>query len=69
MHIQIHVKITYEEKCLRKNAWTNFWNKIMAEKAGVKKQNCKKGFEKNEHPCSIKGVLLVLDHTALPVHI
>ena len=36
------------------------WNKITGivkgEKARVKKQNSKKGSEKNEHACSVEGV-------------
>ena len=27
------------------NAWTNMWNKMMEEKAGVERQNSKKEFE------------------------
>ena len=30
------------------NAWTKLWNKLMEDKEGVKKQNFRKGFEKNE---------------------
>ena len=30
---------------------------MVEEKAGVKKQNSKKGFEKNEHACIVEGVL------------
>ena len=37
---------------------------MMEEKAGVKKQNSKKGFEKNDHSCSMEGILLVLNPTA-----
>ena len=46
------------------NAWINLWNNMMEEKAGVKKQNSKKGFEKNDHSCSMEGILLVLNPTA-----
>ena len=28
-------------------------------KSGVKKQNYKKGFQKNEHACSVEGVFKV----------
>ena len=41
-------------------AWTNMWNKMMEEKAGVERQNSKKGFEKNEHACNAEGVFVVL---------
>ena len=34
--------------------------------AGVKKQNSRERFEKNEHSCSMKGVLIVSDSTARP---
>ena len=39
-------------------AWTNLQNKMMEEKAGVnsEKQNSKKGFQKNEHACSVDGL-------------
>ena len=37
--------------------WTNTWNKMVEEKAGVERQNSKKGFEKNEHACSVERVL------------
>ena len=30
--------------------------KMMEGKAGVKKQNSKKGFEEDEHTCSVEGV-------------
>ena len=30
---------------------------MVEEKAGVEKQNSKKGFEKNEHACIMEGVL------------
>ena len=30
---------------------------MMGKKAGVEKQNSKKGFEKNEHACIVEGVL------------
>ena len=30
---------------------------MVEEKAGVEKQNSKKGFEKNEHACIVEGVL------------
>ena len=30
---------------------------MVKEKAGVEKQNSKKGFEKNEHACIVEGVL------------
>ena len=36
------------------------------EKAGVEKQNSKKGFEKNEHPCRVEGVFVVSDWSARP---
>ena len=48
------------------NAWTSTWNKIMEENAGVERQNSKKGFEKNEHACSVEGVFVVLDLSASP---
>ena len=35
------------------------WIKMMEEKAGVERQNFKKGFEKNEHACSVEGVFVV----------
>ena len=43
----------------------------MEEKAGIKKQKSKKGFEKNEHACSVdsvEGIFLVTvsDSTARP---
>ena len=41
------------------NAWINLWNRMMEEKAGVERQNSKKGFEKNEHACSVQGVFVV----------
>ena len=31
----------------------------MEENAGVERQNSKKGFEKNEHACSVEGMFLV----------
>ena len=34
------------------NTWTILCNNMVEEKAGIKKQNSKKGFEKNEHACS-----------------
>ena len=34
------------------NTWTNLCNNMVEEKAGVEKQNSKKGFEKNEHGVS-----------------
>ena len=49
------------------NAWTNKWNKMMEEKEGVKRQNCKKGFEKNELACNMQRFLCSL--IPLPVHI
>ena len=39
------------------NAWRNMWNMMMEEKAGAERQNSEKGFEKNEHACSVEGVL------------
>ena len=36
------------------NAWTML-NKMMVEKAGVKKQNSKKGFEKMSMPAAWRG--------------
>ena len=39
------------------SAWTNMWNKMME---GVERQNSNKGFEKNEHACSMEGVFVVL---------
>ena len=48
------------------NAWTNLWNKKMEGKARVEKQNSVKGFDKNEHTCSVEGVFVVLDWTAHP---
>ena len=39
----------------------------MAEKkAMIKKQNTKKGFEKNGHACSVEGIFEVSDSTACP---
>ena len=35
----------------------------MEEKARVERQNSKKGFEKNEHSCSVEGVFIVSDWT------
>ena len=46
------------------NALTNMRNKMMEEKAGVERQNSKKGFEKNGHVCSVEGVFMVLDPSA-----
>ena len=37
---------------------------MVEEKAGVEKQNSKKGFEKNEHACIMEGVSWVSDSTA-----
>ena len=40
---------------------------VDGKKAGVKRQNSKKGFEKNEHACSVdtaEGVFVVSDPTA-----
>ena len=34
------------------NAWTNMWNKMMEERAGVERQNSKKGFEKMGVPAA-----------------
>ena len=39
------------------NTCTNLCNNMVEEKAGVEKQNSKKGFEKNEHACIVEGVL------------
>ena len=39
-------------------------NKMTDEKEGVKKQNSKKGFEENEHVCSVKAIFRVSDSTA-----
>ena len=41
-------------------------NNMVEEKAGVKKQNSKKGFEKNELAYIVKGVSWVSDSTARP---
>ena len=38
------------------NTCTNLCNNMVEEKAGVEKQNSEKGFEKNEHACSVEGV-------------
>ena len=46
--------------------WTNLCNNMVEEKAGVEKQNSKKGFEKNEHACSVEGVFVVSDLSARP---
>ena len=46
--------------------WTNSCDNMVEEKAGVEKQNSKKGIEKNEHACSVEGNLLVSDSTARP---
>ena len=42
------------------------WNKMMKKKAGVERQNSKKGLERNEHACSVEGVFVVSDPTARP---
>ena len=39
------------------NTCMNLCNNMVEEKAGVEKQNSKKGFEKNEHACIVEGVL------------
>ena len=39
------------------NTCMNLCNNIVEEKVGVKIQNSKKGFEKNEHACNVEGVL------------
>ena len=39
---------------------------MMEEKAGVRKKNSKRNFEKNEHACSVEGVFVVSDSTARP---
>ena len=39
------------------NTCTNLCNNMVEEKAGVKKKNSKKGFEKNEHACIVEGIL------------
>ena len=44
----------------------NLCNNMVEEKAGVEKQNSKKGFEKNEHACSVEGVFVVSDLSARP---
>ena len=36
------------------NAWTKLWKNMVEEKAVVKKQNSKRGFEKKEHACSVE---------------
>ena len=36
------------------NTCTNLCNNMVEEKAGVEKQNSKKGFEKNEHACIVE---------------
>ena len=47
------------------NVWTTImWNKMMEENVGVERQKSKKGFEKNEHACSVEGVFVVSDPTA-----
>ena len=46
------------------NTCTNLYNNMVEEKAGVEKQNSEKGFEKNEHACSVEGVFVVSDPTA-----
>ena len=38
----------------------------MTEKAGFKKQNSKRGFEKNEHAWSVEGVFFVSNSPACP---
>ena len=56
-------------------AWTKLWDKMMQEKAVIKKQKSKKGFEKNEHVCSMDSVtawrefflVTVSDSTARPL--
>ena len=48
------------------SALTNLRNNMMGKKAGVEKQNSKKGFEKNEHTCSVEGVFVFSDPTARP---
>ena len=37
------------------NTCMNLCNNTVEEKAGVKKQNSKKGSEKNEHACMVFG--------------
>ena len=37
---------------------------MVEEKAGVKRQNSKKGFEKNKHACSMEGVFVALEWSA-----
>ena len=37
---------------------------MVEEKVGVKRQNSKKGFEKNEHACCMKGVFVVFEWSA-----
>ena len=46
------------------NAWTNLWNHMMEETAGVKTQKSKKGIKKNGHSFSVEGIFLVSDSTA-----
>ena len=48
------------------NTWTNLCNNKVEEKAGVEKQNSKKGFEKFEHAYTVEGVFWVSDSTARP---
>ena len=38
---------------------------MMEKKAGVRRQNSKKVFKKNEHACIMEGTFLVWDSTAL----
>ena len=40
------------------------WNQMMEENEGFKKQNSKKGFEKNQHACSMEDFFVVSDFTA-----
>ena len=51
-------KSPFSERCTgvfnMSNAWTML-NKMMVEKAGVKKQNSKKGFEKMSMPAAWRG--------------
>ena len=39
------------------NAWINMWNKMIEEKAGVERQNSKKGFQRRSMPAAWREFL------------
>ena len=49
------------------NTCMNLCNNMVEEKAGVEKQNSKKGFKKNEHAYIVEGVSWVSNSTAGPL--